>query len=121
MPKLSEMRLNRPGDYIDAFREQFDRAVSAAFVGDGPVGALLSGGMDSTSIVCSARSARRRHEGPLSVFSAVSDVNPECPETRCVSRMAGMDGLLARQFRTSQVAGRAEALLDMARAAQNPG
>ena len=49
MPALSD------GDYAEGFREIFSEAVRARSRCPLPVGAMLSGGLDSSSIACSAR------------------------------------------------------------------
>lgn len=67
----------------DAFRSVFERAVERRLVADVPVGTCLSGGLDSSSIVCvmsrllaeHAPDARSMGER-LKVFSAVFDGDP---------------------------------------------
>lgn len=66
-------------EYSEAFREQFDRAVSRRLRSACPVAVSLSGGLDSSSIFCAGETLRRRgavncpdirgiyadHQGPL--------------------------------------------------------
>lgn len=50
-----EVRLGSDAEYAEAFREVFTEAVRCRLRSVGPVGAMLSGGLDSSSIVCTAR------------------------------------------------------------------
>jgi asparagine synthase (glutamine-hydrolysing) len=45
-----QIRYSSDDDYVEAFRERFDRAVSARLRTTGRVGSQLSGGMDSSSV-----------------------------------------------------------------------
>jgi asparagine synthase (glutamine-hydrolysing) len=68
----SDTRFSKDEEYIDAFRDVFETAVRARLRSSVPVGATLSGGLDSSSIVCMARSVRRvDHAEPLDTFSLV--------------------------------------------------
>ncbi|MBK1731482.1 hypothetical protein CKO41_06675 [Thiococcus pfennigii] len=69
-----EVRLNGTGDYGSAYRRIFDEAVRCRLRSAFPVGSALSGGLDSSAIVCVARD----HLGPgearrLRTFSGVFD------------------------------------------------
>lgn len=65
-----EIQLPRK-DYVPAFREVFDRAVLARMRGEGMIGATLSGGLDSGSVV-STGAAFLKHQGQrLSAFTSV--------------------------------------------------
>jgi len=50
-----ELRLGSDAEYAEAFRELFTETVRCRLRGSTPVAALLSGGLDSSSIVCTAR------------------------------------------------------------------
>ena len=66
-----EIHLPREEDYLDAFLEQYDRAVRVRLRSVSPVGATLSGGLDSGSVsVLAARHLRERGER-LRTFTAV--------------------------------------------------
>jgi asparagine synthase (glutamine-hydrolysing) len=49
-----QIRYSSDDDYVEAFRERFDRAVSARLRTTGRVGSQLSGGMDSSSVTAMA-------------------------------------------------------------------
>ena len=66
---------SRPGsatEHAEEFREIFERAVRARLRSAHPVGAALSGGLDSASIVCTARRIQAESmPSPLHTFSLV--------------------------------------------------
>src|SRR6185295_17383913 len=62
------------GDFdaaAQALREALEHAVAAALVSDVPVGAFLSGGLDSTAMTAIIR---QRRDGPLHTFTLGFDV-----------------------------------------------
>lgn len=65
-----EIRFASPQQYVDAFQELFLEAVRVRIPADGLVGSTLSGGLDSSSIVCTARRFVRSVER-LHTFSLV--------------------------------------------------
>ena len=67
-----ELRFASDDDYVDAFQETFDQAVHARLRSAYPVGSTLSGGLDSSSIACTARD-RLAEDGQsrLHTFSAI--------------------------------------------------
>jgi asparagine synthase (glutamine-hydrolysing) len=71
-PKL-EIRLSSDQEYVEAFRDHFTEAVRCRTRSSFPIGAALSGGLDSSSIACLARNERNE---PLHTFSLVF---PELP------------------------------------------
>ena len=72
-----DVRFARDRDYIDAFRDRFAAAVAARLRSSHSVGAALSGGLDSSSIVCTARTLRGPNARALDTFSVVFPHLPE--------------------------------------------
>lgn len=73
-----ELRLPSDREYEEAFLDCFSDAITARLRCDRPVGSLLSGGLDSSSIVCLARQIlARRGTHRLHTFSAVF---PDLPD-----------------------------------------
>jgi asparagine synthase (glutamine-hydrolysing) len=72
-----EVRFARDEEYVEGFREVFATAVKARLRSAHPVGATLSGGLDSTSIVCMSRKLGGNGSAPLHTFSLIF---PELPE-----------------------------------------
>jgi asparagine synthase (glutamine-hydrolysing) len=79
--------LTLPSDeaYAEAFRAVLDTAVRSRLrAPEGRLGAMLSGGMDSGSVVAlAARQRQAAGASPLATLSAVDTV-PDCKETACV-------------------------------------
>lgn len=53
-----EIRLSSPDEYAQALRDVFAQAVSARLRTEFPIGSMLSGGLDSSAIVCVANELR---------------------------------------------------------------
>ncbi|MBW2733664.1 MAG: hypothetical protein JRH20_14850, partial [Deltaproteobacteria bacterium] len=77
----STLRLRSDSDYAEAFQERIDVAVGESLRCHGAPALMLSGGLDSATLVASARKLER-DEGhpPLAVFSAQSRL-ADCLET----------------------------------------
>jgi len=74
---IPDVRFARDRDYIEAFRDRFAAAVAARLRSSHRVGSTLSGGLDSSSIVCMARTLRGPDAGALDTFSVVFPHLPE--------------------------------------------
>jgi len=81
---LDELVLNRVDDPAKDFAELFEDAVRLHMRSDVPVGVHLSGGLDSTSIICASARLRQasRASGPLMAFSYIA---PEFDESRYIA------------------------------------
>lgn len=76
-----ELRLGSDEEYAEGFRERFVRAVDCRLRSSHPVGSMLSGGLDSSSVACVARDLLRAAGKPrLNTFSAVFDEVSQCDE-----------------------------------------
>jgi len=78
---VAPLRLWSDAEYVEAFRSVFDRAVRDRLRSAVPVGSMLSGGVDSTSIVCLAERIYAREGRTLPTFSLVGADPATCPET----------------------------------------
>ena len=97
-PDLSrELRLRSDDEYAEAFREVFQEAVSCRLRSCFPVGSMLSGGLDSSSVTCVAgQLLARQGNGPLKTFSAVwpslADAHPKIDERRFMNAVINKGG-----------------------------
>ena len=88
---LDESTAFHSGDPAEAFAELFEDAVRVHMRSDVPVGVHLSGGLDSTSIVCASarvRDAAQARE-PLKAFSYIA---PEFDETEYINDTIAQTG-----------------------------
>ena len=79
----------------EQFTARFRAAVTSHMVADVPVGAFLSGGVDSSSIVCAASRAAR---APVNTFSVVFPGFPDLDESRFAADVAAHCGTLHHQL-----------------------
>jgi asparagine synthase (glutamine-hydrolysing) len=95
----AEIHLRSDEEYAGAFREKFAEAVRCRLRSAFPVGAMLSGGLDSSAVVCMAREA---HSGdarsPLHTFSAIFPAVPECDERRFSDSVVAGNGVRPHQI-----------------------
>lgn len=76
-----ELRLGSDEEYADEFRKIFTEAVRCRLRSAFPVGSLLSGGLDSSSVTCVARKLLAQNgTQPLPTFSAIFDEVTQCDE-----------------------------------------
>ena len=65
------LKLGSDDEYVQAFREVFNTAVRCRIRSAYPVGSTLSGGLDSSSIACTARDLLKNQGARLHTFSAI--------------------------------------------------
>jgi asparagine synthase (glutamine-hydrolysing) len=88
------LQLDSDEAYAEAFLKVFTEAVRCRLRSPGPVGSMLSGGMDSGSVVAVAsRLLAAEGRGPLQTFSAVGPDAGTCVETRTIRESQKLPGL----------------------------
>lgn len=91
----SPVRLRGDSECVEAFLSVFRSSVESRLRADGPVGAMLSGGLDSASVsAMAAQVMEAGGEGPLKTFS-VTGPDPDCPSERerIIASTAGIPGI----------------------------
>ena len=82
-------------EWIERVRDSIDRSVRMQMVSDVPIGAFLSGGVDSSAVVAfMARAQRRSRSAPMrsaSRAAAPSSFYNELPYARRVAELFGTD------------------------------
>ena len=73
--------LKSESEYSESFRKIFNNAIKCRLRSAFPLGSMLSGGLDSSSIVCTAREFLLKNGGyPLNTFSLIFEETPEADE-----------------------------------------
>jgi asparagine synthase (glutamine-hydrolysing) len=102
---IEELRMASDREYLECFGDLFRRAVKDRLRCQAPVAAMLSGGLDSSTIVAVARDLQQASSGtPLDVFSAVADDPDSCTETAFVRAVIEHGGLNPHCLARSQAA-----------------
>lgn len=97
-----DVRFRSDAEYAEAFREIFTEAVRSRLRSASPVGSLLSGGLDSSSIVCTARKLLEEEGNRrlLHTFSCLFDDIPESDERGFINAILAGGRLEAHSART---------------------
>ncbi|WLQ13942.1 asparagine synthase-related protein [Hahella aquimaris] len=83
------LNFQSPEETLEAFRETFRLAVTCRMRSAFPVATLLSGGLDSSSISCTAADQQHRFSHPLfALSSCLTDQDPEQDERRFIDIVA---------------------------------
>ena len=103
-----ELRLRSSQEYVEAFREIFTEAVRCRLRSAFPVGTMLSGGLDSSSIACVARNllteAGDRHLSTFSaIFPSLAQVDPRIDERPYMNAVVGMGGFEAHSVYADRI------------------
>jgi len=94
---MHEIRLGSDEEYEKAFRDIFREAVRCRLRSAFPVGSMLSGGLDSSSVVCMAREILPK-DRMLKTFSAIFDTVKECDERQWINAVMDRGRLEAHYF-----------------------
>jgi len=86
------LNLNSNKEYSDAFRDIFTDSVRCRLRSAYPIGSTLSGGLDSSSIVCIAKRILPEYN-KLNTFSAVFDSVPQSDESYFINQVLKEGGM----------------------------
>ena len=96
LDQSSEIILNSDEEYVDAFNEIYTDAIKKRLRGNDDVASMLSGGIDSSSIVGIARELHHAKTGnPFPVISAVNESSQNCTETHFINAVINQRKLKA--------------------------
>ena len=99
-----ELKLASDEQYAEAFRELFGEAVSCRLRSSTPIGSMLSGGLDSSSITCMARELLAKDDKTtLHTFSAVFNQVPECDESSFQRSVLSQNNVVPHQVIADQI------------------
>ncbi len=95
-----QLRMKSDAEYAELFRATFTEAVRCRLRSAFPVGSMLSGGLDSSSIVCVARKLLMESgRGSLHTFSAIFPDLLECDEQEFIDAVVAGGGADAHRVR----------------------
>ena len=98
-----ELRLSSDSEYEEAVRDAFTEAVRCRLRSTGPVGSMLSGGIDSSSITCVASDLLARRSERLHTYSAVFDDVPASDERFFIEAVEKHRPIVAHRFVADRV------------------
>jgi asparagine synthase (glutamine-hydrolysing) len=98
-------------DYLEAFTEVYTEAVRCRLRCQTEPASMLSGGLDSSTIVALARNILfQDRRPPLQVYSAISDEKEICPETQSIRAIIAQGNVKPRWLQPSDLDGYSGAL-----------
>jgi asparagine synthase (glutamine-hydrolysing) len=107
------LKLGSLREYGEAFREIFVDAVHCRLRSTHPVGSTLSGGIDSSSVVCTIRELLASElKEPLHTISLVDAGESKCGETPYIREVLRGGGLTPHIVRSDQVSPMTEQMAD---------
>jgi len=107
-PSAEPLQLKDNAAYAEAFRAVFSEAVKSRLRASTPVGSMLSGGLDSSSITCLARSLAPTSSLPVHTYSAIyPDLIEESggliDEREYMEAVASLDGIEPHYIRADKL------------------
>jgi asparagine synthase (glutamine-hydrolysing) len=106
----TELRLDSDEAYADAFEGVLTQAVDARLRAVGAPAAMVSGGIDSSTIACIGGKLLRERDDTLRTYSGVSNDESTCRESRNIRRVLECGGFESRLLLPKDVGGLAAGL-----------
>lgn len=103
-----EIRLSSDEQYVEAFREIFIEAVQSRLRSAFPIGSTLSGGLDSSSIACTARQllapeGRQKLHTFSAIFPSLVEISPKIDERPYMAAVLAQGGYQAHNVHADQL------------------
>lgn len=94
LDEKSEIKMDSDEDYINKFRELFKKAVKCRLRSAYPIGFQLSGGLDSSSVICMAKEILKENgnKSEINSFSYVFNEIP-CDERYYINKVIDTGGI----------------------------
>ena len=99
-----ELKLSSDVEYTEAFHDLFSKSVQCRLRSAFSLGSMLSGGLDSSSIVCTARQLLLQNgKGNLHTFSGIFDKVKECDERHYIEAVLSQGDLIPHFYHTDSM------------------
>ncbi|WP_427162466.1 lasso peptide isopeptide bond-forming cyclase [Aliinostoc sp. HNIBRCY26] len=103
-----EIRLSSDEQYVEAFREIFIEAVNCRLRSAFPIGSTLSGGLDSSSIACTARQllapgGRHKLHTFSAIFPSLAEISPKIDERPYMAAVLAQGGYQPHHIHADQL------------------
>lgn len=82
-----EIKMDNDEEYTKSFYELFAEAVNCRLRSQSKIGSLLSGGIDSSSVVCTARKLLENKNIDIETYSAIFKTSQECDESYFINKV----------------------------------
>lgn len=91
----SQIIMDSEEDYANKFLEIFSEAVKCRLRSPSPIGVMLSGGLDSSSVTCTAKKifSENKQQGDIHTFSYIFDDFPEADERYYIEKVIDTGGI----------------------------
>ncbi|MFA5353974.1 MAG: lasso peptide isopeptide bond-forming cyclase [Thermodesulfovibrionales bacterium] len=97
------IRLKSDKEYAEAFRDVFTKAVACRLRSAYPIGVMLSGGLDSSSIASVARNILQKEGKQLHTVSGMYPDLKQCDESEYIEAVTSLDGIKAHYVIADQM------------------
>ncbi|MCB9435362.1 MAG: lasso peptide isopeptide bond-forming cyclase [Anaerolineales bacterium] len=97
---IDKVHYKEDQQYVERFRELFIEAVRCRLDGNGPIGSYLSGGLDSTSVTCTAQKLLIKD---LPVFSATFPSVPTSDEREYLNKVLEQGGYISHIIEADKI------------------
>lgn len=115
------LKLKSDEEYAQAFLDVFTNAVRCRLRSPQPVGAMLSGGMDSGSVVAiAAEILAQEGRGPLQTFSVLGPDPSACLETRAIRSALKIKGIEPRLINLENIGAYRNDLVELTKTQSDP-
>ncbi len=102
----SKIIMNSEEDYINAFRNIFAEAVNCRLRSAFPIGFELSGGLDSSSVVCMAKDILKNKNSckdEVNTYSMIFDDIPQADESYYINKVVNSEGINSHFIRSDRI------------------
>ena len=100
----SQIMMNSDEDYANAFREIFTEAVRCRLRSHSPIGVMLSGGIDSSSVSCMANKINsEKSQEKIHCFSYIFDNYPSIDERYYIKKVVDKGGIESHFIRCDDI------------------